>query len=53
MAVSILGFGIEVSPANLSPWCDSAQAVTSTEMLEQRVAEALGGVERTPLMVEG
>jgi uncharacterized protein with von Willebrand factor type A (vWA) domain len=42
--VTILGFGIDVSPADLAPWCDSAQAVTSTEMLEAGAADGLAAL---------
>jgi len=42
--VTILGFGIDVSPADLAPWCDSAQAVTSTEMLEAGAADGMAAL---------
>jgi len=44
LGVTILGFGIDVSPADLAPWCDSGQAVTSTEMLEANAAEGLSAL---------
>jgi hypothetical protein len=41
LGATVLGFGIDVVPERLAPWCDQVQAITSLEMLESAATDAL------------
>ena len=41
LGATVLGFGIDVAPERLAPWCDHAQAINSVEMLEPAAVESL------------
>jgi uncharacterized protein with von Willebrand factor type A (vWA) domain len=41
MGVTLVGLGIGVEPASLSVWCDTAQAVTRLDTVDESAAEAV------------